>query len=222
MVAYGDAAQVKVMLRADESIPFGADIDSRIEALNLAISAAVDEETGRTFGVAGADTTEIHWVGPYDTIILNRPATAITKITYGGTVSGSIMTGGTDILATDLVITIMDHKGRITAIRPGNMGAGYIWSWYDTPQPFAVYTRTPVAVTATYDVYGYDAGTVSHVPADITYIVTYMISERLKLEKAGPAGFTGPAGDIVPVRDVFSDPLVKRVLTKYRVKELVV
>ena len=219
MAAYGDADQVKVMLRADESIPFGADIDSRIEALNPTISATVDDATGRTFGVAGAATTELHWVGPYDQIILNRPATAITKITYGGTVSGSTMTGGTDILAADLVTTMRDAQGRIYAIRAATGG---VWSWYDTAQPFAIYARTPVAVTATYDTFGYDASTVSDVPADITYIVNYMISERIKLEKAGPAGFTGPAGDVVPVRDVFGDPLVRRVIDKYRVKELVV
>ena len=216
---YGNGDQVKVMLRADESIPFGADIDSRIEALNLAISLTVDDVTGRTFGVAGAASTEIHWLGPYDTLVLNRPATAITKVTYGGTVSGSTMTGGTDVLATNLVDVLRDAKGRIYAIRSSGGG---IWSWYDIPQPFAIYAKTPVAVTATFDTSGYDADTDTNVPADITYVVNYMISERLKLEKAGPAGFTGPAGDVVPVRDVFSDPLVKRVIDKYRVKELVV
>jgi hypothetical protein len=56
------------------------------------------------------------------------------------------------------------------------------------------------------------------VPDDIRYAVNYMILERFKLEKAGPAGFTGLDGSTVPVRDVFNDPLVKRTLAKYTQK----
>lgn len=203
---YGDNAQVKAMLRADEGIPFGSDIDGRIDALNKAISLAVDEQTGRTFGVAATATSELHWIGPYDTIVLHRPATAITSITYGGTISGSTMTGGTEIAAADLIDVIRDHKGRIYAIRAATGG---VWSWYDSPSLYQTYTRTPVVVTATYD----DA--TDGVPDDIRYAVNYMVLERFKLEKAGPAGFTGPDGSTVPVRDVFNDPLVRRTLAKY-------
>lgn len=212
---YGDPVQIKAMLRAHESIPAGADIDSRIDALNAAISLIVDEHTGRTFGEAAAESTELHWLGPYDVLVLNRPATAITKITYGGTVSGTTMTGGTDILAADLVDLIRDAKGRIYAVRA--VGGG-IWSWYDSPSLYQTYTRTPVAVTATFDTFGYDADPDNHVPADIQYVVNYMIVERLKVEKAGSSGAIGPTGDIIPIRDVFRDPLVERVLNKYRVK----
>jgi len=208
MAVYGDSDQIKTMLRADESIPFGADIDSRIDALNSAISLAIDEDTGRVFGTAATVTDELHWIGPYSTIVLNRPATAVTSITYGGTLSGSTMTGGTTVLAADLANLITTSDGLIYAVSPVTGG---IWSWYDYPSSYQTATLTPVVVTATYD----DA--TDPVPADIVYIANYMIAERLKVEKAGPAGFTGPAGDIVPVRDVFSDPLVKRVLRKYRV-----
>jgi len=212
---YGSIEQVQVMLRADESIPPAADLDSRIDALNRAISLVIDRETGRTFGEAGTAVAELYWIGPYDTLVLNRPVTAITKITYGGTVSGSTMTGGTDILAANLVNLIRDQYGRIYAIAAtGN----FAWAWNYGWNPYAAETRSPVLVTATID------DTTDPVPDDITYITNYMIAERIKVEKAGPAGFTGPAGDLVPIRDVFNDPLVKRVLKKYGVsnKALVV
>src|SRR5690242_3685797 len=202
---YGQPAQVRAMLRAHESIVTQPDVDSRIDALNLEVSLMVDYETGRTFGVAAGETSELHWLGPYDTLVLNRPATAITKITYGGTVEGSTMIGGTDILAADLVDVIRDPQGRIFAVRAATGG---VWSWYDSPSLYQTYTRTPVVVTATFDTFGYDADpdNTNHVPADIQYVVNYMIVERLKVEKAGPSGAIGPTGDIIPVRDVFDDP----------------
>jgi hypothetical protein len=40
--------------------------------------------------------------------------------------------------------------------------------------------------------------------------------ERLKVEKSSTSLGIGPAGEIVPVRDVFNDPLVKRIIDKYR------
>ncbi len=212
---YGDADHILAMLRAHESIVASADVTSRVAALNVAISLILDEKTGRTFGDAAAESSELHWVGPYDTIVLNRPATAITKITYGGTVSGTTMTGGTDILAADLVDVIRDPKGRIYAIRSASAG---VWSWYSSPSIYQTYTRTPVLVTATYDTFGYDADTTNNVPEDIQYIVDYMIVERLKVEKAGSSGAIGPTGDILPIRDVFDDPVVEAVITKYRVK----
>ena len=217
---YGDPEQIAVMLRADATIDLGTDVDSRIDALNVAISLTIDEQTGRTFGDAGTATSELVWIGPYDTSVLNRPATAITSITYGGTVAGSSMTGGTTVLAADLIDVIRDVKGRIYAIRAAN-GFSYWW-WYDSPSLYQTYTRTPVLVTATYDDTADDPDALDGVPEDIRYIVNYMVCERLKVEKAGPGGLIGPTGDIVPVRDVFNDPLVKRVLDKYTYRAVVV
>lgn len=206
MVQYGDTDTVKAMLRPDEMTSYGSDIDAGLTAIQAAVTLAIDDATGRTFGVPAAETSELYWTdGQVGTLILTRPATAITSITYGGTVSGTTMTGGTTVLASELVYPIRDRSGRVYALRAATGG------WYGGP----------VVVTATFDDGTYDPDTADHVPDDITYVANYLIGETFKKEQASPAGYLGPEG-VVPIRDVWSDPLVKRVLSKYRGSALVV
>src|SRR5688572_30216505 len=102
MALLGDLALVRQMLRPDVGFDMGTDIDARLNAIREAITPLIEEACGRTFGdvdplLPAVDTAELHWVGPHRTILLNRPARSITSVTYGGTVSGTTMTGGTTV-----------------------------------------------------------------------------------------------------------------------------
>jgi hypothetical protein len=211
---YGDPALIRKMIRAVPSMETDEDVDARIAALNSAVSSALEEACERTWGAPVADTTEIVWVGPGDTIVLPRPARTITSITYGGTVTGATMTGGTVVDDSELYYPIVDRNGLVYAIR-SNTASVWWWNWaYLTPS--AYYPQTPVAITGDFTSSDND----TTVPDDITYIASYMVVERLKVEKSSTSFGIGPAGEIVPVRDVFADPLVKRIIDKYK-RELV-
>jgi hypothetical protein len=211
---YGDPALIRKMIRAVPSMETDEDVDARIAALNSAVSSALEEACERTWGAPVADTTEIVWVGPGDTIVLPRPARTITSITYGGTVTGATMTSGTVVDDSELYYPIVDRNGLVYAIR-SNTASVWWWNWaYLTPS--AYYPQTPVAITGDFTSSDND----TTVPDDITYIASYMVVERLKVEKSSTSFGIGPAGEIVPVRDVFADPLVKRIIDKYK-RELV-
>jgi hypothetical protein len=209
---YADVALVKKMIRAVPTMETDEDVDARITALNKAVSLALEEACERTWGAPVADTTEIVWVGPGDTIVLPRPARSITSVTYGGTLTGSTMTGGTTVASSGLYHSIIDRNGLIYAIRSNTVNVWWWnWAWLTASnEPYP--PKTPVAITG--DFVSSDNDTT--VPDDITYIASYMVVERLKVEKASAFGAVGPDGDVAPIRDVFNDPLVKRVIDKYR------
>src|SRR5215210_2598652 len=116
MPLYGDTTHVEKMLRATETWDNGSDIKDRLTQIQAAVSLLLEEKCGRTWGVPATDTSELYWVGPYDVLVLRKPARSITSIRYGGTVSGSTMTGGTTVLAADLVDVLVDYDGLIRAI----------------------------------------------------------------------------------------------------------
>src|SRR6188768_352684 len=117
MPLYGDLALVRKMLRPIDTASLGTDVDARLAAIREAVSLDLEYKLGRTFGVTAVDESVVHWIGPYDTLVLNRPARSITSIQYGGTFSGSSMTGGTTVLGSDLYNAITDpYTGYIYAI----------------------------------------------------------------------------------------------------------
>ena len=212
MPLYGSVAHVEKTLRAVETWDNGSDVKDRLLAIQAAISLLLEERCGRTWGVPVSDTSELYWVGPTDaSLVLRRPARSITSIRYGGTVSGSTMTGGTTILAADLVNALVGHDGLIHAIQNTT---GYLWSWsWTTPGWFgpSVARRVPVVVTGDFA----DSDNDADVPADVTYAANILVAELFKAENASPAGFTGPDGSVVPIRDPWTDPTVKAVIAKY-------
>lgn len=214
MAEYGDVAMVKKMLRPDELSLFGTDLDDRLSAIQQAISLDLEERTGRVFGVTALDVSDLHWIGPYDVLVLNRPARSVTSITYGGTLTGSTMTGGTTV--SDLYNVIRDPQtGFIYAI---GSNTGSIWSWYADPPYDLTQSLTPVVVTA--DFIDTDDDTV--VPADVTYAANVLILKTYQIENASPAGFTGADGTVAPITDPWKHPSVKAVLNKYTVTRWVV
>lgn len=212
MTLYGDLDHVKKMIRPDDVASLGTDVDDRLEAIQAAASLALEEKLGRTFGSPVSDVAEVHWIGPYDTLVLNRPARSITSIQYGGTMSGDTMTGGQTVLAADLYNVVRDpYTGFIYSIRNAKSA---VWSWYADPPYYQTNGKTPVVVTADFA----DTDNDANVPDDITYAANLLMLRLFQLETASPAGFTGPDGATVPARDPWKDPAVKAVVDKYSIR----
>lgn len=209
MPLYGDPAHVAKMLRATETWDLGNDITDRLVVIQEAVSLALEEACGRTWGEPVTDTSVLHWTGPFDTLVLNVPARTITSITTGGTVSGSTMTGGTVTLAADLVNRIVSSDGLIYAISRGGDDPWPVYHEYLTTR-----YRTPVLVTGDFA----DSDNDANVPADVEYAANVLIAELYKQENASPAGFTGPDGATMPIRDPWKMSQVKQVIDKYSLR----
>ena len=196
---YADTALVLKMLRSDPDADLGPDVDARIAAIDKAISLALEDYCGCTWGQSTADTTVLHWVAPGDMILLSSPARSITSITTGGTVTGSTMTGGTT--STETINAIVNNTGLIYAIT--------LDGWTGWAEGEVV----PVAVTGDFSTTDDDDA----VPDDLTYVASYLVAEQYKKELTNGAGFMGPDG-IVPLRNAWKDELVQRTLAKYSTK----
>ena len=213
MPLYGDLDHVKRIIRPEEVADMGEDIEERLAAIQAAVSLQLEEACGRTFGDPVADTSLLHWVGPYDTLLLNRPARSITSITTGGTVSGSTMTGGTVTPGSDLVHRYVSRDGLIHGIT--SLGP---WPLIEPPATTLTGYRTPVLVTGDFG----DTDNDADVPADVTYAANILILEQFRRETASPAGFTGPDGSTIPLRNQWNDPMVKAVIAKYSARGVLV
>jgi len=212
----GDLTAAKKMLRAAQEWDLGADIDDRLTLIQGAVTAALEETCGRTWGSPVTDTSRLMWAGPGGPLLLDRPARSVTSIRTGGTVSGSTMTGGTTTLATDLVDLITTDDGLVYAI--GTTGFQLGSGWWGTTYRTDTYRHGvgfPVVVTGDFA----DTDDDTAIPADVAYAATFLIVERLKVENASPAGFLGPEG-VVPLRDAWKDPMVKGVIERYSLRRM--
>jgi hypothetical protein len=206
MALLGDPAQVKKLL-ATSGASYDANHDDRILAIQAAVSSALEDEIGRTFGDTAADTTDLYWAGRSGHLILRRPARSITSVTVGGTVTGGTMTGGTAVLNTTWTHDpVSPRTGLIYGLR---LTAG---GWWGDEDAYGGPT-VPVQIVGDFATTDDD----SEIPDDLTYVASYLIAERFKQENAGPAGFSGPDGSVVPIRDAWKDPLVVKVIGKYRI-----
>jgi hypothetical protein len=207
MPEYGDIEAVKNMLKHSQLTTFSEDADESLTAIQKAVSRALEYELGRTFGAPAGDETVILYAGIGDTLLLPRPARAITTVSVGGNVAGGVVTGGTLFPSDRWEHYPVGQDGLIYGIRL--IGGG--WWGYDDPSGNP---RVPVVILADFANTDADA----EVPDDVTYAVNYLIAERYKLEQASPAGFTGPDGATVPIRNAFKDPFVTMTLERYRAK----
>lgn len=210
MPQYGDLDHVRKLLRPTATDDLGADDEARLSKIQAAISELLEYELGRTFGVPATDTTVTVWAGPGDVLLLPRPARAITSVAVNGTVAGGTVTGGTALTSTYWAHHFVDpESGLISGLR---LLSGASWGDYSY--------RTPVVVVGDFSTTDDDAT----IPADLQYVVSWMIAERFKQENASPAGFLGPDGVVTPFRKLFADEFVKPTLDRYRMvtRELVV
>ena len=194
-MAYGDLTAIKQMLAATGTTWDTADT-TRLERLNDAVSLLLEDKLGRRFGT-GATTKAVvvESYGVSDLLVLPKPVRSVTSIVVGHTWNGTIWTGGTTLTTNAYRLRYVDANGYAWAILRTSTDA---WAG-------------PVVVTGSWA----DDDDDFLVPADVQYAVNYLVAERFKIENAGPAGFSGPDGAVVPIRDPWKDPMVKGVLEKY-------
>ncbi len=201
MALYGSIAATKQLLKADVGSVFNADQDARLVALQTAVSLLIEHETGRTFGT-GATTESVVVTAPgvSPVLVLPKGLRTITTITREGSWTGTAYTGGTSVLGTIYRKTAIARTGEALSLTTID---GSYW--------VGIYT-----IVGTWE----DTDGDALVPDDITYVANYLMAERFKVEQASPAGFSGPDGAIVPIRNMMKDPIVKSTLDYHRATPL--
>ena len=208
MTAYGDDNTVATMLEPSTNSGFSEVLTTRIAAMREVVSRLIDEETGRSWGTAGTSETRVIRTRPYlngNLLILPVPARTVTAITVNTTDEAGVITDGTLLTSSQWTIGLTDNEGNITALQ---IGSRY-WpgGWYVYPYP----AFGTVTITGTWA----DTGADTDVPAEINWACNYITAKSIAEEQASPAGFVGSDGSVVPIRNPWSDPKVKKILRKY-------
>ena len=210
MTAYGDDNTVATMLEPSTNSGFSEVLTTRIAAMREVVSRLIDEETGRSWGTAGTSETRTYrtYHDNGGMLMLDAPARTITAITVGVTDEAGIISGGTVLESNQWTVGLTDAEGNITAI---NMGLS---SWYGFRYPTAWpygYGYGTITVTGIWA----DTGVDTDIPAEINWACNYITAKSIAEEQASPAGFVGSDGAVVPIRNPWSDPKVKKILRKY-------
>ena len=208
MTAYGDDNTVATMLEPSTNSGFSEVLTTRIAAMREVVSRLIDEETGRSWGTAGtSETRTLRWTYTGGgLILLSVPARTVTAITVNTTDQAGVVSGGTVLPSTHWTIGLTDAEGNITALRIGT-GSWYSGWWY-TPAWPSYGTITVTGIWA-------DTGVDTDIPAEINWACNYITAKSIAEEQASPAGFVGSDGAVVPIRNPWSDPKVKKILRKY-------
>lgn len=201
MPLYGSVDGAKALLRSTVTAQFNVDHDARLAALRPAVSAWIEEQTGRTFGSGPVSTTQLATGTGRDLLLLADGVRSVTGVVAGPEWSGSAWTGGDPVPAAQYRLVLRNRQGLYAALQTTD-GDG----WHGEFAVTGVYAGSPDA-----------AG----VPDDITYVANYLIAERFKIEQASPNGAIGPDGTVLPIRNVLADPLVKDTIAKYAVRQVI-
>jgi hypothetical protein len=209
MNVYGDLEQITRMLRPTVTTEFTDDIYMRLHAIQVAVSAAIEDKLGRSFGVPIPDTGQLVFGGRSSVLVLPVPARSIASVSVDGTVSGQSMTGGRTVSASEWVADPYDlPRGLIYGMR---LLSGGWWGDVDSRNRPLV----PVLVTGDFA----DSDNDGEVPEDIQYVANYLVFELFKNENTSAAGQIGVdvvGSEYVPPRNPWNDPLVKSILRRHR------
>lgn len=213
MTVYGDLEHIRRMLRPTVTTEFTADVDARLGAIQVAVSAAIEDKLGRTFGIPIANTGALIYAGRSSVLVLPVPARSIASVSIDGTVSGQTMTSGRTVLASEWVADPYDAlRGLTYGLR---LLSGGSWGEVDGANRPLV----PVLVTGDFA----DSDDDGEIPDELQYIANYLTAELFKAENTSAAGQIGLEGDLVPPRNPWNDTLVKSILHRHQaVKEIAV
>lgn len=218
MAVYGSRAGVEQLLRATVTAVFNDDQTTRIDNLLAVFSALIEQETGRTFGTGATTETVIiansvwfpltptwgwSWGGYQDRLglgvspilVLPKGVRTITSVTVGGVWDGVDYEGGEPMDIDQYQPIFQERTGEYLALRTLD---GSYWPY-------------PVAITGTWE----DTDADTDVPPEITYLANALAAERWKQEMASPNGMVGPDGNVLPLRNMFKDPTVQKILEKW-------
>jgi len=206
MTIYGDSDTIAQMLEPSTGAGFSEGLTARIDAMREVVSRLIDDETGRSFGTPGTSETRTMRAGYTEggLLFLDTPARTITAITTNVTDEAGIISGGTALDDSQWTIGLTDSEGSITALR---VASGY---WFTDWYSYANYS--PMTITGTWA----DTDDDDTVPAEIDWACNYITAKSIAEEQASPAGFVGSDGSVIPIRNPWGDPKVKRILRKYQ------
>ncbi len=194
-MGYADTDLVKRLI-GPTAATWGADDLARIAALDEAVSLVFEDKTGRTFGIPSAAALRYVDGAGTDTLVLPVPIRTITSVVVNPTAwSGSAYTGGVTLASTYYVKVPNNATADIWLMRRIDGGV-----WYG-----------PVAITGSWA----DTDADTAVPEDVVYAISRLVAETWKAEQASPAGFTGPDGMTVPIRDPWKDSLIAAVISRH-------
>jgi len=213
MALLGDLSAVERNLRAMPASALNADATARLEDIQKAVTAYIEERTGRTFGTVGAPesvavaaperyslTLGSH--GASDLLILPKAIRAITSVVQNPTWTGSGWTGGYTLAAASYRPALFTSVGDAMALQLVDAGA-----WYGR-----------FVITGTWEDTDDDATT----PDDITYVANLLIADLFKYEQSSTASQAGPEGQTLRLRDSTKHPVVCEILDKYQTAEMLV
>ena len=196
MATYGSIEGARELLRATPQSSLNVDQEERLIALQAAVSALIEHETGRTFGEVKAESVLVHAPGVSDLLVLPKGIRTISSIAAAIGWDGAAFTPSVAIDPTLYRPVYQAAAGDYLAL--ASTSGGYWWGdWLIT------------------GVWG-DAAENAEVPGDIQYIATFLIAERFKAEQAGASGQIGPDGQIIPLRNALKDPFIVKTLEHYR------
>lgn len=158
------------------------------------VSQTLTRKIGIEFGIAPVSESVYVPDQSGDTLFLPRRLRTLESIIEHPTWDGTAWGSGFSVAADSYYLGTLDRYGTTsTIVRHGNQ-------WYGDYVVTGVWGNQPLS---------------SEIPPDITYITTYIVAELYKKQAANPAGFQGPEGYTVPIRDAFKEPEVKSVLHAY-------
>lgn len=200
---YGSIPAVQDLLSSDGTTEAWSESQqSRMLALLETIGGLIEEATGCRFGSETPETIEVNGQGD-DTLFLDKGIRSVSSIVENPTTwTGSAWTGGTAFATTDYRLSGKEVQ-RI-----------------DGDTDSTVYhklLRVDGVWSGLYVITGVWEDRVANVPDDIHYLANYVAAEVFKVQKASPAGFVGPDGAVVPVRDVFRSSEFRRIIDRWAV-----
>jgi len=196
MAVYGSVEGVLQILASGEDDTFAENDQARIGALLRVVSLIIEEKTGVVFSDSpDAATMVVPVPWPTPVLWLPQPAVSITSVTADQDWTGTAWSGGTLVAPMSYRLAGPTSLGTFrTLLRQDGV------AWYGT-----------------YQIIGVWGATVDGVPPQIDAIANKITADLFRKDNASPAGFTGPDGATVPIRNAFKEPEVVAVLEHFNV-----
>jgi hypothetical protein len=193
MPTYGSTAAVKDLLSSSGTQDFSEPQEARMTALLPVVSRMIEHTTGAVFGDDTAETVDVDADGGR-VLYLPKGIRSVTSVKTEPIWLSGAWTGGTTLSTSDYRLTHQVSNGAYRAI--AHMTGG----WFGT-----------VLVAGVWE------DRVATVPEDITYLANYIAAELFKKQPMSPAGFVGPDGTAVSLRDAFKETEVRTIIERHRV-----
>lgn len=170
---------------------------SQLERIEHALADAFDAKVARSWGSVATPTTRTFRDQSCSCVLaLQSPARSIVSVRAGGTWDGTTWVG--DDAVTDWY-EMFSREGLI-------YGIGLDRHWPRSVRVMAVWAHDSEET----------------VPGDVSHCLTWLTIRQYRRETASPMELVGPDGLTVPTPHAWDDPMVKTVIEKYRVVEVIV